>query len=138
MPVFLIIDSPLSSDALAEAFVGPIERIEETPRFQDDLRRLSRGDSRVRKLWEKRKELLAADSLAAGTHLELIDSARRRYSARIDQSRRVGLERPEGNGAWVAVPRTSTTSCTSGFSGCAEAAGPVRTLRGQGRYSSLS
>jgi hypothetical protein len=102
VPVFLIVDSPLSAADFALAFVGPIGQIQETDVFVADLRRLGKGDPRVLGLWAKRKQGLADGTLAAGSHLEQIDGRRGRYSVRIDGKRRVGLEH-NGTGLWRAI-----------------------------------
>ena len=102
VPVFLALDSEVSAENLKMAFVGPISGIIESPSFRKDLRRLAKGDPRVPGLWSRRKDRLAEGLLAAGSHLELIDRRHRRYSTKIDASRRAALELSE-DARWVAI-----------------------------------
>jgi Txe/YoeB family toxin of Txe-Axe toxin-antitoxin module len=99
VPIYEVIDMPRSKPS--EYFLGPIANIRETVEFQDDLKKLSKGQPRYRKKWEKTKEKLKNGNLIGGTHLEKLKGTRTPiYSVGLDAEARVALRRDV---AWEAI-----------------------------------
>lgn len=99
VPIYEIIDLPRSK--AAEYFLGPITNIRETSEFQDDLKKLSKGQPRYRKKWEKTKEKLKNGNLIGGTHLEKLKGTRTPiYSVGLDAEARVALRKDV---SWEAI-----------------------------------
>lgn len=99
VPVFIVQDTRM--EGFASAVVGPVSIVGETRTFQRDLRRLARGDRRLPDQWRSCRRKLMQGQLAAGTHLELIDRRRKRFSVRVTKGDRAGLQQTaEG---WFAI-----------------------------------
>lgn len=99
VPIYEVID--ISGSIAKEYFLGPITNIRETSEFKDDLKKLSKGQPRYRKKWEKTKEKLKNGNLIGGTHLEKLQGTRMPiYSVGLDAEARVALRK---DAAWEAI-----------------------------------
>ena len=99
VPVFVVQDTPM--EGFASAVVGPVSIVGETRTFQRDLKRLARGDNRLPNQWRSCRRKLLQGQLAAGTHLELIDRHRKRFSVRVTKGDRAGLQQTDEG--WFAI-----------------------------------
>jgi hypothetical protein len=89
VPVYEVYD--LENGNLDGAYLmGPINEIQETIEFQNDLRKLSKGQPSYLKKWSGVKQKLSSGNIV-GVHLELINKKNRVYSVRIDGEARAGL-----------------------------------------------
>lgn len=89
VPIYEVYDLN-NGDLDAAYLMGPIRSIEETSEFQEDLRKLSKGQPRYPKKWQGVRAKLASGNLV-GVHLELINKKDRIYTVRIDGEARAGL-----------------------------------------------
>ena len=99
VPIYEVIDLPGSM--ATEYFLGPITNIRETSEFQDDMKKLSKGQPRYRMKWKKTKEKLRNGNLIGGTHLEKLKGTRAPiYSVGLDAEARVALRKDV---SWEAI-----------------------------------
>ena len=98
VPVYLLVDGAIPSSEWASALIDPVQDITETPEFLKDVRRTG-NEQQFLNRWQNRKELLAAGSLAGGSHLEKFGG--NKWSVRVYDAARVGLVL--GREGWLAV-----------------------------------
>lgn len=99
VPVYEVLD--ISGVRPIDNFLGPISYIRETAEFQEDIKKLAKGQPRYRNKWEKTKEKLKNGNLIGGTHLEKLKGTKIPiYSVGLDAEARVALRK---DSAWEAI-----------------------------------